>query len=109
MGHGAHPLFSTAKIRPPGGQGFPMGIQHKPDMQAMQRIEELLREQLLAFGVDVSVLAPHEITAGMHCAVYPDGSLSYSWKGQPLLSAEPEELADGSIAWRFFTRPEPVQ
>ena len=86
-----------------------MSKQHKPDVQAMQRIEALLREQLLAFGVDVSILAPHEISAGMHCAVYPDGSLSYSWKGQPLLSAEPEEQLDGGVIWRFFTNPEPVQ
>lgn len=86
-----------------------MSKQHKPDVQAMQRIEELLREQLLAFGVDVSILAPHDITAGMHCAVYPDGSLSYSWKGHPLLSVEPEEQVDGGVIWRFFTNPEPVQ
>lgn len=86
-----------------------MSKQHKPDMQAMQRIEELLRERLLAFGVDVAILAPHEITAGMRCAVYPDGSLSYSWSGQPLLSAEPEEQPDGTIIWRYFTNPDPVQ
>ena len=75
----------------------------------MHRVEELLREQLDDLGIEIARLSPHEITSNMHCALYADGTLSYSWQGKPVLSVEPEEQGDGSVRWHFFTRPEPVQ
>ncbi len=75
----------------------------------MRRVEELLREELAALGVDITVLPPHEISRNMHCAVHASGALSYSWRGQPLLDVEPEAQADGGIRWRFFTRETPLQ
>ena len=86
-----------------------MNTHPKPDMQTMQRVEALLREQLDDLGVDITRLPPHEITEHMHCAVYADGTLSYSWQGKPVLSVEPDAQDEGSIHWRFYTRPEPVQ
>lgn len=84
--------------------------QHpKPDLQTMQRVEDFLRQELEELGVDITELLPHEITENMHCSVYPDGTLSYSWKERPLLNVEPEEKADGEIRWRLYTRSEPVQ
>ena len=81
----------------------------KPDVQTMQSIEELLREQLDELGVEVARLSPHEIVQGMHCAVYADGTLAYLWQGKPVLNVEPEVQEDGSVLWRFFTSPGPVQ
>ena len=81
----------------------------KPDKQIMHRVEELLREQLEELGIDIASLPPERIAESMHCAVYPSGLLCYSWQGRPLLDVEPEELSDGSLRWRFFTRENPLQ
>lgn len=81
----------------------------KPDLNVMQRIEELLREQLEALGEDPSFIEPHEIGRHMHCGVHPNGALSYTWRGTPILDAEPETTPDGTVQWRFFTRDTPMQ
>lgn len=81
----------------------------KPDMNVMRRVEELLREQLAAMGEDPDMLPPHFISEHMRCGVHAGGSLSYSWKGLPLLDVDPELMPDGSVRWRFFTRDTPVQ
>ena len=81
----------------------------KPAPAIMQRVEELLREQLLKLGEDPSTLPPHEIAAHMHCGVHPDGALSYSWKGIPVLDVIPDQRNDGSVKWRFFTQETPLQ
>ncbi len=69
------------------------------------RVEALLREQLEELGEDPAELAPHEITACMHCEVYPDRSMVYAWKDIPLLRVVPEKTA-GGVIWRMFTRDE---
>lgn len=81
----------------------------KPDMAVMRRVEELLREQMAELGDDPDLLSPHEISANMTCGVHAGGSLSYAWKGTPILDVDPELMPDGSIRWRFFTREAPVQ
>ncbi len=84
-------------------------LRPKPDLAVMRRVEELLREQLLEMGEDISLLEPHEISRHMHCGVHESGSLSYVWKGMPLLDVDPETQPDGTIHWRFFTRETPLQ
>ena len=69
----------------------------------MARVEALLHEQLVELGEDVAQLQPHEISLHMHCAVHPDGALSYVWKGTPILDVKPERMPDNSLRWRFFT------
>ncbi len=81
----------------------------KPDLAAMRRVEELLREELHALGVDVAALPPHEISRNMTCAVHSSGALSYAWQGRPLLDVEPEAVDGGGVRWRFFTREVPLQ
>lgn len=81
----------------------------KPDLEVMRRVEELLRDELLGLGEDISELPPHEISKNMHCGVHDSGALSYSWKGVPILDVDPEVQPDGSIRWRFFTRDTPTQ
>lgn len=88
---------------------FSGGEKPRPGIDVMRRVEELLREEMLLLGVDVAKLEPHEIALGMRCGVHPDGSLSYMWKGAPLLDVEPEKQPDGTVVWRFFTRDTPVQ
>lgn len=79
----------------------------KPDATIMLQVEELLKERLLALGVNPAEIAPHEISRDMHCSVYPDGSLCYSWKGEPLIALSPEPLANGQSererTWSFST------
>lgn len=70
------------------------------------RVEELLQEQLERLGVDLSSLEPHEISEHMHCKIWPDQTMVYSWKEQPILRIVPEEQEDGSLSWRMFTQDE---
>lgn len=81
----------------------------KPDLATLRRIEALLREQLDELGESPDALEPHQIVGNMLCAVHPDGALSYSWRGSPLLDVEPETLPDGSVRWHFYTRTLPMQ
>ncbi len=69
------------------------------------RVEALLREQLEKLGEDPAELAPHEIAACMHCEVYPDRSMIYTWKDIPLLRVVPETNGE-DVVWRMFTREE---
>ena len=73
------------------------------DNGVARRVEELLREQLLELGEDPDTLAPHLIMQGMHCEVYPDKSMVYSWKDLPILRVVPEKTGNGTL-WRMFTR-----
>ena len=80
----------------------------KPNLQVAARVEELLREQLEELGVNPRKLAPEEIAANMHCHLAPDGSMTYLWKGEPMLYITPEKLVDedgtSSVLWRMFTK-----
>ena len=69
------------------------------------RIEELLYEQLEELGEDPKNLSPHTISEYMHCEVYPDHSMVYSWKDFPILRVIPENTPTGT-RWRMFTREE---
>lgn len=69
------------------------------------RIEELLYEQLEELGEDPKTLSPHLISQYMHCEVYPDYSMVYSWKNFPILRVIQEKTSTG-IRWRMFTREE---
>ena len=92
-------MSNSAPSRPP-----------RPDAGVAARVEELLREQLGELGVRVSALEPHEIAAGMSCEIGDDNSLTYSWKGVPLLHVSPEIIRrDGEdvVRWRMFTRDDP--
>lgn len=84
-------------------------VKHKPDLEVLQRVEELLRDELAERGIDVSKLQPHEISAAMSCGVHPDGALSYVWNNEPVLDALPEEQADGTVRWRLLARQRTVQ
>jgi hypothetical protein len=84
-------------------------ITPKPDLDVMRRVEELLREQLEAIGEDPDLIAPHEISLNMQCAVYKTGALAYTWKGRPLLDVDPEVLPSGAVRWRFIARDTPLQ
>lgn len=75
----------------------------KPDRYVMQRVEELLREQLEARGLHIADIPPHEIRRKMVCAVHPGGALSYSWEGEAVLEVIPERQPGGKVRWRFFT------
>ena len=77
----------------------------QPDRQLAARVEELLREQLEELGENPAELSPHEITANMHCEVWPDKSMVYAWKDIPLLRVVPEQGPEGTV-WRMFTRGE---
>ena len=80
----------------------------RPNLQVAARVEELLREQLEELGVNPRKLAPEEIAANMHCHLAPDGSMTYLWKGNPMLHITPEKLVDEngeeSVLWRMFTK-----
>ena len=79
----------------------------KPNLQVAARVEELLREQLEERGINPRKLAPEDIAAHMHCAMAPDGSLTYIWKEEPILYVTPEKrVRDGeeSVLWRMFTK-----
>lgn len=84
-------------------------VRPRPDLAVMQRIEELLREQLREMDEDIAQVEPHEISRHMQCGVHSSGALSYSWKGVPILDVTPELQPDGTIKWRFFTRDTPLQ
>ena len=74
------------------------------NQQVAARVEELLREQLAERGVYISKLEPHEITQNMRCDVYPDETMIYSWKEEPVLRVVPERAEDGTIVnYRMFT------
>lgn len=78
----------------------------RPDARVAARVEELLREQLFERGVNPAHLSPQDIMEFMTCALAPDNSMTYAWKGQPLLYVAPEILEgpDGvSVLWRMFT------
>ena len=80
----------------------------RPNLQVAARVEELLREQLEELGVNPRKLPPEEIAANMHCHLAPDGSMTYLWKGEPILHVTPEKLVDEhgeeSVLWRMFTQ-----
>lgn len=79
----------------------------RPTPAVARRVEELLREQLREAGVDPAALSPRDIAADMVCRVAPDNSLTYLWRGTPLLHVTPEVQSgpDGeSVRWRMFTR-----
>ena len=80
----------------------------RPNLQVAARVEELLREQLEELGVNPRKLAPEEIAANMHCHLAPNGSMTYLWKGEPMLHITPEKLVDEngaeSVLWRMFTK-----
>lgn len=81
----------------------------RPGLDVMQRVEELLREQLKELGEDPDRIQPHEFSRHMRCGVHSSGALSYAWKGTPVLDVVPESQADGGVSWRFFTRDTPLQ
>ena len=80
----------------------------RPNIQVAARVEELLREQLEERGVNPRTLSPEEIAANMHCHLAPNGSMTYLWKGEPMLHITPEKLVDEngaeSVLWRMFTK-----
>ena len=80
----------------------------RPNLKVAARVEELLREQLEELGVNPRKLAPEEIAANMHCHLAPNGSMTYLWKGKPMLHITPEKLVDEngaeSVLWRMFTK-----
>ena len=80
----------------------------RPNLKVAARVEELLREQLEELGVNPRTLAPEEIAANMHCHLAPNGSMTYLWKGEPMLYVTPEKLVDEkgeeSVLWRMFTK-----
>lgn len=85
------------------------------DPGVAERVEELLREQLVERGIEVSKTEPHVIAAHMRCHVEDDNSMTYFWDDDPLLRVFPEvlplhpespkSLEDGEIKvhWRMFT------
>ena len=75
----------------------------RPTPEVAARIEELLREELLELGENPATLRPEEIAADMRCEVQDDYSMTYSWKGLPILHVQPETDEDG-VRWRMFTR-----
>ena len=79
----------------------------RPNLQVAARVEELLREQLEELGVNPRSLTPEEIASYMHCYIAPDNSMTYLWKGEPILYVTPEiKMRDGeeSVLWRMFTK-----
>ena len=80
----------------------------RPNLQVAARVEELLREQLEELGVNPRKLSPEDIAAHMHCHLAPNGSMTYLWKGKPMLHVTPEKLVDEngmeSVLWRMFTK-----
>ena len=81
---------------------------YKPDRATLQRIEELLVEQLEALGENPRAMQPHEISQHMVCGVHESGSLLYTWRGKPLLRVVPEKTLEGTILWRMFTADETI-
>lgn len=78
----------------------------RPDAHVAARVEELLREQLFEIGVNPASLSPHDIIEHMTCALAPDNSMTYAWKGQALLHVTPEIHHDPEgecVRWRMFT------
>lgn len=79
----------------------------RPTPEVARRVEELLREQLFELGVNPASLSPRDIAEGMLCRIAPDNSLTYEWRGRPLLyvTPEPRRGPEGeSVLWRMFTR-----
>ena len=75
----------------------------RPNADVAARIEELLREELALLGEHPAALAPDVIAANMRCEVEDDYSMTYSWKGTPILHVRPE-AREGGVYWRMFTR-----
>lgn len=92
----------SAEQSHPSGRPAP-----RPTPEVARRVEELLREQLFEAGVNPAALSPEEIAGGMTCRVAPDNSLTYLWRGAPILYVTPEVKSgpEGeSVLWRMFTR-----
>ena len=79
----------------------------RPTPEVAARIEELLREELALLGELPGSHKPEEIAANMQCEVQDDFSMTYIWKGLPILHVQPELTEDG-VRWRMFTREEPL-
>ncbi len=75
----------------------------KPPKELADRIEELLREELIERGEDPSTLDPSNIAKNMFCEVQDDYGMLYIWKDEPILHVFPEQEGD-VIKWRIFTR-----
>lgn len=78
---------------------------HIKNPEVAARVEALLYEQLEELGEDPQKLPPHVIAQHMHCEVYPDQSMIYSWKELPILRVIQEKTSTG-VRWRMFTRDE---
>lgn len=79
----------------------------RPTPDVARRVEALLREQLQEHGVNPAALSPQDIVEGMVCALAPDNSMTYIWRGTPLLYVIPEQKSgpDGdAVVWRMFTQ-----
>lgn len=79
----------------------------RPTPEVARRVEELLREQLRERGVSLAALSPQDIAEGMVCTLAPDNSMTYIWRGDPVLHVVPEQKSgpDGdSVLWRMFTQ-----
>ena len=74
-------------------------------LEIADTIEQLLFEQLEKLGEDVSSFNSHTISKYMHCKIYPDQSMVYSWKDFPILKVFSEKTPTG-IFWRIFTSEE---
>ena len=79
----------------------------RPTPEVAARIEELLREELSLLGENPRTFKPEEIAANMECEVQDDNSMTYIWKGLPILHVQPEPTENG-VHWRMFTREEPL-
>lgn len=75
----------------------------RPPPELAQRIEELLREELLELGENPAQIEAHHIAANMRCALGPDNSMTYSWKDTEILRVFPDSTETG-LVWRMFTR-----
>ena len=75
----------------------------RPTPEVTARVEELLREELRELGENPAALDPEAIVAHMRCEVQDDHSMTYIWKGLPILHVQPEETETG-VHWRMFTR-----
>lgn len=75
----------------------------RPTPEVAARIEELLREELIELGENPQSLEPAEIAKHMVCEVQDDSSMTYIWKGTPILHVQPEKDED-MVRWRMFTK-----
>jgi hypothetical protein len=66
-------------------------------------IETLLQEQLAERGVDMTGLDQAHLQEHLRCLTYPDGTMEYQYKEEPILQVVPVEEADGSTTYKFFT------